>query len=61
MTRLHTAEAFIKSNMPFGSGGTLTDKEARDIAAYVTAQPRPKFGSKNKDWPHGGKPEDATY
>ena len=42
MYRVPTAAAFIKANMPLGQGGTLTDQQAWDVAAYVNAQPRPK-------------------
>lgn len=61
MARLHTAAGFIKHNMPQGQGGSLTDKEAWDVAAYVNQQPRPDFARKNLDWPKGDKPEDARY
>jgi thiosulfate dehydrogenase len=61
MARTGTAAAFIQAKMPLGQGGTLTDKEAFDIAAYVTRQPRPDFPSKSADWPKGGKPADAPY
>lgn len=33
--------AFLKANMPFGSGGELTDQEAWDLAAYIKEQKRP--------------------
>ena len=61
MARLNTAAAFIKWNMPFGQGGSLTDQEAYDIAAYLTTQERPDFDMKTSDWPKGGKPNDARY
>lgn len=61
MARLHKAASFIKWNMPFGQGGSLTDQEAYDIAAYFTVQERPDFTDKHKDWPKGGKPDDARY
>lgn len=61
MARLHTAAAFIKWNMPFGQGGSLSDQEAYDIAAYFSTQERPDFTYKTKDWPKGGKPDDARY
>ena len=61
MARLNTAAAFVKSNMPLGQGGTLTDQEAFDVAAYFTQQARPDFAGKDYDWPQGGKPEDARY
>lgn len=61
MARLQTAAAFVKRNMPFGQGGTLSDQEAYDVAAYFTTQPRPDFAAKHLDWPKGGKPADARY
>ena len=60
MARLGLAAAFIKHNMPLGNA-RLTDQEAIDVAAFVTQQPRPDFADKARDWPHGGKPDDARY
>lgn len=45
--------------MPLGQGGTLTDQETFDVAAYFTTQPRPDFAGKEQDWPECGKPKDA--
>jgi thiosulfate dehydrogenase len=61
MARVNTAAAFVKANMPLGQGGTLTEQEAFDVAAYFTQQPRPDFAAKDRDWPKGGKPKDARY
>ena len=55
------AAAFIKSNMPRARGWSLSDDDAYDVAAYVNSQPRPDFADKIRDWPKGGKPEDAPY
>ena len=41
MHRMNTAAAFIKANMPLGQGGTLTDQQAWDVAAYIDSKPRP--------------------
>jgi thiosulfate dehydrogenase len=60
MARLSVAAAFIQAKMPLGAGGTLTDQEAYDIAAFVTAKPRPAFASGSNDWPKGDAPDDAT-
>lgn len=59
MARTYTAAAFVKHNMPLGQGGTLTDQEALDVAAYFTHLPRPVYSRKAKDWPKGGRPKDA--
>ncbi|MCB9689447.1 MAG: c-type cytochrome [Alphaproteobacteria bacterium] len=61
MARLDTAAAFVRWNMPLGQGGTLTDQEAYDLAAFFTTQPRPDLPGKEHDWPKGGKPRDARY
>lgn len=61
MARLHTAAGFVKKNMPLGQGGSLTDEEAWDVAAYFSQQQRPDFKKKIKDWAKGDKPKDARY
>jgi len=61
MARVRTAAAFIQSNMPFDSPGTLSDQDAFDVAAYVDAQPRPDFPEKIHDWPNGDAPPDVAY
>src|SRR6516162_2889209 len=55
MARLSNAAAFIKTNMPLGASNSLPDRDAIDIAAYFTRQPRPDFAAKNLDWPKGNK------
>ncbi|GAA0278271.1 c-type cytochrome [Alteraurantiacibacter aestuarii] len=42
MSRIANAAGFIKANMPFGSGMSLSDQDAWDVAAYVDAQERPR-------------------
>jgi thiosulfate dehydrogenase len=61
MGRWRTAGAFIKANMPFGQGHSLSEADAVDIAAFVDRQPRPDFAGKKGDWPKGGKPADSPY
>ena len=61
MAHLHTAAGFVKHNMPLGQGGTLTDDEAWDVAAYFTQKERPDFKGKVNDWPKGDKPADARH
>ncbi len=61
MARVSLAAGFIKANMPLGQGGTLSDDEAYDLAAFINNQPRPDFPGKAKDWPKGGKPADSPY
>ncbi len=59
MARTFTAAAFVKHNMPLGQGGSLTDQDAVDVAAFFTHQPRPVYPHKAKDWPKGDRPKDA--
>lgn len=59
MARTYKAAAFVKGNMPFGQGNTLTDQEAIDISAYFTHLPRPVKAGKENDWPKGGAPKDV--
>jgi thiosulfate dehydrogenase len=61
MARLDTAAAFVKAKMPLGQGGTLSNQEAYDVAAYFTREPRPDFPGKEGDWPKGNRPSDARY
>ncbi|OGW65559.1 MAG: hypothetical protein A3H49_13075 [Nitrospirae bacterium RIFCSPLOWO2_02_FULL_62_14] len=61
MARVSLAASFIKASMPLGQGGTLTDDEAHDLAAFINSQPRPDFARKAGDWPQGGRPADAPY
>ena len=42
MHQVDMAAAFIKANMPYGAGNTLSDQEAWDVAAYVNSRPRPQ-------------------
>jgi len=59
MARVSVAAGFVQAKMPLGNGGTLSDQEAYDIAAYFTAKPRPEFSGTRNDWPHGDAPPDA--
>jgi len=59
MARTSIAAPFVQTKMPLGSAGTLSDQDAYDIAAYFTAQPRPKYVPKTKDWSKGERPADA--
>ena len=61
MARVERAASFIRHNMPFDRPGTLTDQQAFDVAAYITAMPRVDMPMKNKDWPAGGAPADVPY
>lgn len=65
MSRLLTAAAFIKGNMPLGTSAAapvLSDAQAYDVAAYVLSHTRPTKPNLDKDYPlHHNKPVDAAY
>lgn len=66
MTRLRTAAGFIQAYMPKAemggyAPGSLTEKEAMNIAAYINSLERPDFPDKIYDWPDGDAPDDAAY
>ncbi|MHB1121411.1 MAG: c-type cytochrome [Ramlibacter sp.] len=42
MSNIKNAAGFIKHNMPLGQGGTLSDQDAWDVAAYINSFERPK-------------------
>lgn len=42
MHQLDNAAAFIRANMPYGRGDTLTAQQAWDVAMYINAQERPQ-------------------
>ncbi len=41
MGKIANAAGFIKANMPFGQGYSLTDQQAWDVAAFVDSHERP--------------------
>ncbi|MBF0171002.1 MAG: c-type cytochrome [Nitrospinae bacterium] len=43
MSHPRYAAGFIKWNMPYGDGGSLSDQDAADIASFVISKPRPKY------------------
>lgn len=61
MARLRTVAGFVRHNMPFDRPGTLTDRQAQDIATFLTTRPRPDFADKHNDWPRGDPPPDVAY
>lgn len=42
MSSISNAAGFIKANMPFSQGNTLSDQEAWDVAAFVDGHERPQ-------------------
>lgn len=42
MHRVDIAAGFIKANMPYGRGGTLSDQQAWDVAFFMNSHQRPE-------------------
>jgi thiosulfate dehydrogenase len=61
MSRRERAASFIRQNMPYDKPGSLDDQDAFDVAALITAMPRPDLPGKEHDWPLGGAPSDVPY
>jgi len=59
--RVYTLAAYLRHAMPYLAPGTLTDEEAQLIARYITAQPRPEFTAKARDYQVEKLPPDAVY
>ncbi len=65
MTRVLTAAAFVRHNMPFGTtfdSPVLSDDEAYDVAAYINSKERPRATGVEQDYPNKlQKPVDSPY
>ncbi|SRR5579871_4561269 len=65
MTRILTAAAFVRHNMPLGTtfdAPLLSDAEAYDVAAYINSLDRPTKADLEKDFPiKTQKPVDSPY
>lgn len=42
MHRVDTVAGFVKANMPYGRGGSLSDQEAWDVAMFISSHERPQ-------------------
>lgn len=58
--RVYTLAGFIRYAMPLTEPGSLDDRQAQQIAAFIDAQERPAYPRKEDDYP-GGAPIDAVY
>ena len=59
--RIYTLAGIIRYAMPYLDPGSLSDEEAQQIAAFITAQPRPAYPFKSADYEKAGPPPDAVY
>ena len=60
-SRVYTLAGIIRYAMPYLDPGSLSDEDAQHVAAFITAQPRPQYPFKNRDYSGGKIPVDAVY
>jgi thiosulfate dehydrogenase len=59
--RVYTLAGIIRYTMPYLDPGGLTDEDAQHVAAFITAQPRPDYPYKDRDYTASKVPVDAVY
>src|SRR5712691_9606593 len=60
-SRVYTLAGIIRYAMPYLDPGSLSDEDAQQVAAFITAQPRPRYPFKDRDYSGGKIPVDAVY
>jgi thiosulfate dehydrogenase len=60
-SRVYTLAGMIRYTMPYLDPGSLTDREAQEIAAFINSQKRPLYHFKSLDYPGLHPPPDAVY
>lgn len=59
--RAYTLAGIIRYSMPYLDPGNMTDRDALDLAAFITSKPRPAFPFKDRDYQVDPLPPDAVY
>jgi len=59
--RVYTLAGILRYTMPYLDPGSLTDEDAQNVAAFITAQSRPDYPYKDRDYSGGKIPADAVY
>lgn len=59
--RVYTLAGIIRYAMPYLDPGSLSDEDAQHVAAFITAQDRPEYPFKDRDYVGGKVPADAVY
>lgn len=59
--RTYTLAGIIRYSMPYLDPGNMTDRDALDLAAFITSRPRPAFPFKDRDYQVDPLPPDAVY
>ena len=60
-SRVYTLAGIIRYTMPYLDPGSLSDEDAQHVARFITAQPRPVYPHKDRDYVGGRIPIDAVY
>jgi thiosulfate dehydrogenase len=60
-SRVYTLAGIIRYTMPYMNPGSLSDEDAQHVAAFITAQPRPAYPFKDRDYAKSKVPVDAVY
>ncbi|GIP31414.1 c-type cytochrome [Paenibacillus sp. J2TS4] len=58
LSRMTKLAGYIMNTMPKGQGGSLTDQEVSNVAAFILSMDRPEWKGHDTDWPNGGRPKD---
>ncbi len=59
--RVYTLAGMFRYSMPYLNPGSLTDRQAQEIAAFITSRPRPVYPFKAQDYRVDPLPPDAVY
>lgn len=59
--RVYTLAGIIRYSMPYLNPASLNDEQAQQVAAFITAKPRPAFPFKQQDYRTEKLPPDAVY
>jgi thiosulfate dehydrogenase len=59
--RVYTLAGIIRYAMPYLDPGSLSDRDAQDLAAFINSKPRPAFPFKQQDYLTEKLPPDSVY
>jgi thiosulfate dehydrogenase len=59
--RVYTLAGIIRYAMPYLDPGSLSDRDAQDLAAFINSKPRPAYPFKQQDYLTEKLPPDSVY
>jgi thiosulfate dehydrogenase len=59
--RVYTLAGIIRYAMPYLDPGSLSDRDAQDLAAFINSRPRPAYPYKQQDYLTEKLPPDSVY